>query len=109
MQQHHIAHAVMIGDGSTDLETLPVVDCFIGYGGVIERPIVKEKASAFISSFEDLHSLYSTSYPVCNKHVNFEKIENYNYVEGTESNSGATDRNHSDPCQIRSPNPDYIA
>lgn len=74
MQQHHITNAVMIGDGSTDLETLPVVDCFIGYGGVVERPIVKEKASAFITSFEELHSLYSTPYRVCNKHWNYERI-----------------------------------
>lgn len=58
MQTHKFIHSVMIGDGSTDLETTPVVDCFIGYGGVVERTLVKENASFFTTSFPSLHSAY---------------------------------------------------
>lgn len=60
MKNHNIKHAVMIGDGSTDLETSSVVDCFIGYGGVHERPIVKRNASFFTSSFVSLLTMYSS-------------------------------------------------
>jgi len=45
---------VMVGDGISDWETSPVVDLFIGYGGVVSRPLVKERAQAFISSFDSL-------------------------------------------------------
>jgi phosphoserine phosphatase len=48
-----IAH---IGDGATDLETLPVVDLFIGYGGNFVRDIVKSRAHWFISDFVELFS-----------------------------------------------------
>lgn len=33
---------LMMGDGVSDLETRPDVDLFIGFGGVVERPVVKE-------------------------------------------------------------------
>lgn len=39
----------MIGDGSSDLETLPTVDLFIGYGGVVARPKVQAGALHFIT------------------------------------------------------------
>ena len=58
MKDHNLQHCVMIGDGATDLETASVVDCFIGYGGVIEREIVKQQASFFCTSFPSLLSLY---------------------------------------------------
>ena len=58
MKSHDLQHCVMIGDGATDLETASVVDCFIGYGGVIEREIVKQQASFFCTSFPSLLSLY---------------------------------------------------
>ncbi len=43
-----------IGDGVTDLETDPVVDLFIGFGGVVSRPRVREVARHFVESFEEL-------------------------------------------------------
>lgn len=45
---------VMLGDGISDWETTPVVDLFIGYGGVVERASVKERAAAYIYEFSDL-------------------------------------------------------
>ncbi|MFQ3567291.1 MAG: HAD-IB family phosphatase [Aggregatilineales bacterium] len=39
---------LMIGDGASDLATRPVVDLFVGYGGVVARPKVKAEADAFI-------------------------------------------------------------
>ncbi len=41
---------VFVGDGATDLETKRVVDLFIGFGGVVEREIVKKNADIFIAS-----------------------------------------------------------
>ncbi len=38
---------VFVGDGMTDLETKPVVDLFIGYGGVVERSVVKKGAEVY--------------------------------------------------------------
>lgn len=43
-----------IGDGVTDLETDPVVDLFIGFGGVVSRPRVRDVARHFVESFEEL-------------------------------------------------------
>jgi len=40
---------MLIGDGATDLEAKNVVDLFVGFGGVICRPIVREKADIFIN------------------------------------------------------------
>lgn len=37
-----------VGDGSTDLETLPVVDLFIGYGGVQRRSKIEEACLVYI-------------------------------------------------------------
>lgn len=38
---------LFIGDGITDLEAAPVVDAFIGYGGVVRRRVVEEGAEAY--------------------------------------------------------------
>lgn len=46
--------SVMLGDGISDLETITVVDLFVGFGGVVNREAVKRQATAFISSFEEL-------------------------------------------------------
>ena len=62
MKTHSIHHSVMIGDGSTDLETCSVVDCFIGYGGVVEREIVKQQSPFYTVSFEKLLSFYKCLY-----------------------------------------------
>jgi phosphoserine phosphatase len=40
--------AAFVGDGVTDLEAKPVVDLFIGFGGVHTRPRVRENADVFI-------------------------------------------------------------
>ena len=39
----------MIGDGSSDLATRPVVDLFVGYGGVVARDKVKADSDVFIA------------------------------------------------------------
>jgi phosphoserine phosphatase len=40
--------SAFVGDGVSDLETKPVVDLFIGFGGVHVRPRVKENAEVFV-------------------------------------------------------------
>ncbi|HEX6053788.1 MAG TPA: HAD-IB family phosphatase [Gemmatimonadaceae bacterium] len=40
--------AAMVGDGSTDLEARPVVDLFVAFAGVIERPAVVNAADVII-------------------------------------------------------------
>ena len=42
--------AMMAGDGSTDLEARPVVDLFVAFAGVVERPAVVQAADAVIRS-----------------------------------------------------------
>lgn len=51
---------IMVGDGVSDLETAPVVDLFIGYGGVVARPHVEEEASLFIRSLAELAGIVET-------------------------------------------------
>lgn len=46
-----------VGDGVTDLETEPVVDSFIGFGGVVSRPAVRKGAARFVDSFDELLTL----------------------------------------------------
>jgi phosphoserine phosphatase len=48
---------VMVGDGVSDLETLPEVDLFVGYGGVITREKVRAGAPHFITRMEALPSI----------------------------------------------------
>jgi phosphoserine phosphatase len=45
---------VMIGDGATDAQAKPPADAFIGFGGVVERQAVKDKACWFVTDFQDL-------------------------------------------------------
>jgi len=45
---------VMIGDGATDMEACPPADAFIGFGGNIVRPAVKQGAGWFASDFNEL-------------------------------------------------------
>jgi phosphoserine phosphatase len=44
---------VMIGDGVSDLETKPDVDVFIGFGGVVERPLVKQGCDYWFTDMLD--------------------------------------------------------
>jgi phosphoserine phosphatase len=39
---------LMVGDGASDLATRPVVDLFVGFGGVVAREKVKREADVFI-------------------------------------------------------------
>ena len=43
---------VMVGDGATDAQAKPPADAFIGFGGVVVREAVKEKACWFVRDFE---------------------------------------------------------
>jgi phosphoserine phosphatase len=45
---------VMVGDGATDAQAKPPAKAFIGFGGVVERQAVKEKADWFITDFEGM-------------------------------------------------------
>jgi len=47
-------YTVMVGDGVSDLETKPMVDRFIGYGGYVARAKVKAAAGTFITSLAEL-------------------------------------------------------
>lgn len=48
------AEVVMVGDGVSDLETRPVVDLFIGYGGYLVRDKVRAGAARFITRLSEL-------------------------------------------------------
>lgn len=41
---------LMIGDGVSDMATRPVVDLFVGFGGVVARPKVRDGADVFVES-----------------------------------------------------------
>jgi phosphoserine phosphatase len=43
-----------IGDGVSDLEAKPAVDLFIGFGGVVVRPRVKENADLYVTNLSDV-------------------------------------------------------
>ena len=55
-KQHGYASGslVMVGDGMTDMQAKPPADLVIGYGGVIERAAVREKADWFVTDFKEL-------------------------------------------------------
>ena len=44
----------LVGDGVSDLETRPVVDLFIGFGGVCVRQRVRDNASVYVTTMRDL-------------------------------------------------------
>jgi phosphoserine phosphatase len=46
--------AAFIGDGVSDLEARPAVDLFIGFGGVVVRPRVKENADLYVTRLADV-------------------------------------------------------
>ena len=48
------ATIVMVGDGVSDLETLPDVDLFVGYGGFVARERVEREAAVFVRSLESI-------------------------------------------------------
>jgi len=46
--------AAFVGDGVSDLEAKPAVDLFIGFGGVVVRPRVKENADVYVTDLRDV-------------------------------------------------------
>ena len=48
---------VMIGDGISDMETKPDVDVFIGFGGVVARPKVKEGSDYWVTNMNERSNL----------------------------------------------------
>ena len=48
---------VMIGDGVSDLETKPDVDLFIGFGGVVARPLVEKGCDYWFTDMMDRSAL----------------------------------------------------
>lgn len=48
----------MVGDGSTDLEVKDVVDIFVGFGGVVQREIVRDNADEWVEDFASVCSLF---------------------------------------------------
>jgi phosphoserine phosphatase len=48
---------VMVGDGASDMETRPVVDLFVGYGGFVSRENVKRGSAAFVTSLAAVPAL----------------------------------------------------
>ncbi len=56
---------VMVGDGMSDLETKPEVDCFIGFGGVVSRPLVMAGCDHWLTDMSDIdHFLNIISSPL---------------------------------------------
>ena len=51
----------MVGDGANDLEAKPPAKIVIGYGGVVERDIVKENADYFVTNFQELIDIVEES------------------------------------------------
>jgi phosphoserine phosphatase len=56
-REHDLERIVMVGDGSSDLETKGEADLFVGFGRYIRRPKVEEGADAFIFSMDELPKL----------------------------------------------------
>lgn len=46
----HPGRVLMVGDGLSDLEARPGVDLFIGFGGVVYRPVVVRESPIYIHS-----------------------------------------------------------
>ena len=51
---HHPLRTVMVGDGASDLETMPDVNLFVGFGRYARREKVESGASAYVLSFAEL-------------------------------------------------------
>lgn len=50
----NIKNVVMVGDGMTDAEASPPAVMFVGYGGVVAREAVKQKAHHYVYDFKTL-------------------------------------------------------
>lgn len=49
---------VMMGDGMSDLETKPDVDLFVGFGGVVARPRVKDGCDEWVLEMNETDRLF---------------------------------------------------
>lgn len=49
---------LMMGDGISDLETRPDVDLFIGFGGVVARPVVEKGCDRWLTDLNDRSVLH---------------------------------------------------
>jgi phosphoserine phosphatase len=58
---HGYKTIIMIGDGATDMQARPPADAFIGFGGVVARAPVKEGADWFVTDFNDVIQVLTTS------------------------------------------------
>ena len=50
--RHGFDPIIMVGDGATDMQARPPANVFIGYGGVVERPAVRNGADWYIKDFQ---------------------------------------------------------
>ena len=58
--------AAFVGDGASDLEAKPAVDLFIGFGGVRERELIKEKADVYVHAMSEVLSVLSGEFRISN-------------------------------------------
>lgn len=55
--RHGFNRMVMVGDGATDLEACPPAHVMVGYGGVVARETVKQKAHVFVNNWDELRAI----------------------------------------------------
>lgn len=55
--EHGYNTMIMVGDGATDAQAKPPADAFIGFGGIITRQAVKDKACWFVTDFCDMERI----------------------------------------------------
>lgn len=55
--RHGFSRMVMVGDGATDLEACPPAHVMVGYGGVVARETVKQKAHVFVNNWNELRTI----------------------------------------------------
>lgn len=53
-KEHGYETMVMVGDGATDAQAKPPARAFIGFGGIVKRPAVQEKACWYVHDFADM-------------------------------------------------------
>lgn len=53
----YFPHAVMIGDGVTDMQAKPPAQLFIGFGGVVTREAVRTGADLFVTDFKVIEDM----------------------------------------------------
>lgn len=56
-KEHSPDHLIMVGDGASDLETLPLVDHFIGYFGYVTRAKVSEHCISHVTALSEILDL----------------------------------------------------